>query len=376
MAFANDAYGFRPHTERLDLIQWHKTCLRGIVTRDGLPARPPREIIMQPVVKALEIGVENRDLRQQFRIDRGFLSQFAQGRLGFGFAGVYPPAGDGPFPLTRGCAALDEQHAIALQADNTHTIGSFNDSHDIPIRASSPYSDPMCGRYTLAGSLDDIATRFGAKTRSEGLWEWEPKYNISPASVIPAIAFNGQGERSVVPMRWGLHPSWRKEPPEGRPLFNARVETAKEKPSFRTPYRRRRALIPTTGWYEWERVEMPNGKERKVPHFIFEDSDESGREIFALAGLWDYWRVDEGIELLSCTVLTTAAQGGIKHLHHRMPVRLPETMWDCWLDADTNPDRTLETMLGAEDLGYYEVDRAVGNARNDGPELIRPAVEV
>ena len=230
----------------------------------------------------------------------------------------------------------------------------------------------MCGRFTLAGNLDQIATRFAAKTSDEGLWDWEPRYNVAPGAVIPTVAFNGQKNRTLVPMRWGLHPSWRKEPPEGRPLFNARVETAKEKPSFRTPYKRRRALIPTTGWYEWERVEMPNGKEMKQPHFIFEDSENIGSEIFAFAGLWDRWRVDEGIELLSCTILTTVAVGDVKHLHHRMPVRLPESQWDRWLDWDENPDRTLETMLGGQDLGHYEVDRAVGNARNEGAELIRP----
>jgi len=239
----------------------------------------------------------------------------------------------------------------------------------------------MCGRFTLAGDLDQIAARFAAKTSDEGLWDWEPRYNIAPGAVIPAIAFNGAKGRSVVPMRWGLHPHWRKEPPEGRPLFNARVETAKEKPSFRTPYKRRRALIPTTGWYEWERIEMPSvdgkrPKEIKQPSFIFEDSEHVGSEIFAFAGLWDRWRVDEGIELLSCTILTTAALGPVKHLHHRMPVRLPEDMWDAWLDWDENPDRILDSQLGGDDLGYYEVDRAVGNARNEGAELISAVAAV
>ena len=233
----------------------------------------------------------------------------------------------------------------------------------------------------MAGNLDQIATRFAAKTSDEGLWDWEPRYNVAPGAVIPTVAFNGAKDRKVVPMRWGLHPHWRKEPPEGRPMFNARVETAKEKPSFRTPYKRRRALIPTTGWYEWERIEMPSEdgkptKELKQPHFIFEDSDDVGNEIFAFAGLWDRWRVDEGIELLTCTILTTAAVGDVKHLHHRMPVRLPENQWDSWLDWDANPDRVLENMLGGGDLGYYEVDRAVGNARHEGPELIRPHAPV
>lgn len=239
----------------------------------------------------------------------------------------------------------------------------------------------MCGRFTLAGNLDQIAARFGAETTTEGIWDWEPRYNVAPATVIPVVAFNGQKNRTIVPMRWGLHPSWRKEPPEGRPLFNARVETAHEKPSFRTPFKRRRALIPTTGWYEWERIEMPSvdgkmGKEIKQPHFIFEDSENVGSDMFAFAGLWERWHVSEGIELLSCTILTTAAQGAVKHLHHRMPVRLPENKWDEWLDWDAKADFTLKSMLGADDLGYYEVDRSVGNARNQGAGLIRPIAPV
>ena len=235
----------------------------------------------------------------------------------------------------------------------------------------------MCGRFTLAGNLDQIAVRFAAKTSDEGLWNWEPRYNVAPGAVIPVVAFNGVKARTIVPMRWGLHPSWRKEPPEGRPLFNARVETAAEKPSFRTPYKRRRALIPTTGWYEWERIEVPSAdgrgtKEIKQPHFIFEDSENVGDEIFAFAGLWERWRVEEGIELLSCTILTTAATGGVKNLHHRMPVRLPESRWDDWLDWDAKADFTLKSMRGGGDLGHYEVDRAVGNTRNEGADLIKP----
>ena len=241
-----------------------------------------------------------------------------------------------------------------------------------------PYSEAMCGRFTLAGNLGQIATRFAAKTSDEGLWDWEPRYNVAPGAVIPTVAFNGAKERTVVPMRWGLHPHWSKEAPEGRPMFNARVETASEKPSFRTPYKRRRALIPTTGWYEWERVEMPSvdgksSKEMKQPHFIFEDSEDVGSEMFAFVGLWDRWHVQEGIELLSCTILTTPAVGSVKNLHHRMPVRLPESKWDEWLDWDAYTDFTLKSKLGGADLGHYEVDRAVGNGRAEGPELIHPS---
>jgi len=222
----------------------------------------------------------------------------------------------------------------------------------------------MCGRYSLAKKLAEMAAYFAAKSGQVGqdespLWDWEPNYNISPGTVVPVIAFDGRRQRKIVPMRWGLHPHWRKEPPEGRPMFNARVETAAEKPSFRTPFRRRRALIPATGWYEWEGVEKP-----KTPYYIHE---------VAFAGLWDQWRVDEGITLLSCTILTTSAVGPIKHLHHRMPVRLPKPQWDKWLDWESNPDFVLSSMKGGDDLDYYDVGREVSSGRAQGAQLIRPA---
>lgn len=226
----------------------------------------------------------------------------------------------------------------------------------------------MCGRYILSANLDEIRRAFGAKSSSmqnplAGEWEWTPHYNISPGMVVPVIAHDARKQRKLVPMRWGLHPHWRKEPPEGRPLFNARVETATEKASFRTPFRRRRALIPTTGWYEWDGVEKP-----KIPNFIKEDHED----VFAFVGLWDKWRVDEGIELLSCTILTTPAKGRIKNLHHRMPVRLPMSAWNDWLDTESNPLKILETQYGGEDLIFYEVDKVVNSGRAVGEDLIKP----
>ncbi len=222
----------------------------------------------------------------------------------------------------------------------------------------------MCGRHTLAGTLDEIRAGFKAKQSLTEDWSWKPNYNISPGMVIPAIAFDAKKQRKVVPMRWGLHPHWRKEPPEGRPIFNARLETAAEKASFRTPFRRRRAIIPTSGWYEWDGVEKP-----KIPNFIRESHDD----MFALIGLWDKWRVAEGIELLSCTILTTPATGLIKNLHHRMPVRLPMEKWDAWLDPDSNPMRVLEHRRSGEDLEFWEVDMAVNSGRAQGEGLIKPA---
>lgn len=219
----------------------------------------------------------------------------------------------------------------------------------------------MCGRYVLAANLAQVAAYFNSGIAHDGLWTWEPNWNMAPSIVAPVLALNGQGERNIVPMRWGLHPHWRKEMPEGRPLFNARIETAFEKPSFRTPWKRRRALVPMNGWYEWEGVISP-----KTPFYIH--PEEPG--LSAFAGLWDQWRVDEGITLLSFTILTTPAIGHIKHLHHRMPVRLPPDQWQNWLDPDVKPERTIEHMLGSDDLAFHEVSRAVSSGRTQGANLI------
>ena len=224
----------------------------------------------------------------------------------------------------------------------------------------------MCGRYVLAAGLAEIAAYFNGEIAHEGLWTWEPNWNMAPAIVAPVIALNGLGKRTIVPMRWGLHPHWRKEMPQGRPLFNARVETAAEKASFRTPWKRRRALVPMSGWYEWEGVSTP-----KTPYYIH----PKDQGLSAFAGLWDQWRVDEGITLLSFTILTTPAVGELKHLHHRMPVRLPQEAWQDWLDPEMKAQKILGQILDSEDLAFHEVSRAVSSGRAQGANLILPVVD-
>ncbi len=225
----------------------------------------------------------------------------------------------------------------------------------------------MCGRYVLDAHLSEIVSRFDAQDGSDGAWAWQPDYNIPPTRTVPVLAFDGNKQRKIVPMRWGLHPHWSKDSPSESkygPLFNARSETAATKASFRTPWKRRRALIPATHWFEW------TGEQGgKIPWCI---KPEEGDKIFAFAGLWDRWRVDEGVELLSCTILTTDSEGPLQQLHHRMPVRLPEEYWDDWLDPEANADMVIETQKDADDLIFWEVGRAVGNARSSGAELIAP----
>ncbi|GHA93703.1 DUF159 family protein [Algimonas arctica] len=227
----------------------------------------------------------------------------------------------------------------------------------------------MCGRYVIDTNQGQVAARFEAEISDLGLWTWEPNYNITPMTVVPTIALDGTKARKLVPMRWGLHPHWRKDMPQGRPLFNARAETAADKPSFRTPWRRRRALIPASHWYEW------TGEQGgKVPWCIKPDASPQESGLFAFAGLWDQWRVEDGVSLLSCTILTMDSDGPIKRLHHRMPVRLPETEWAAWLDPDSTAERVLDSALSADDLIFWEVDRAVNSNRAGGSALITPAV--
>lgn len=226
----------------------------------------------------------------------------------------------------------------------------------------------MCGRYALSATLLDIANAFGARDSNDGKWGWEPSFNIAPSTTVPVMALNGTGERVVVPMRWGLHPHWSKAMPEGRPMFNARVETASEKPSFRTPWKRRRALFPVSGWYEWDTIEGEGGKTFKQPHFIF----DAEAPLTCLAGLWDHYHVDEGITLLSATILTTHATGPVKMLHHRMPVRLPETAWADWLNPDVKAERVMQHMDDGGNLDFHAVAREVSNGRAQGEHLINP----
>lgn len=226
----------------------------------------------------------------------------------------------------------------------------------------------MCGRYVLDADLEVLKAEYAADLHGEGYWDYESNFNICPTVGVPVLAFNKEKQRKIVPMRWGLHPHWSRESPGDSkfgPLFNARMETVATKPSFRTPWKRRRALIPATHWYEWTKSQGG-----RIPWCINPESET----LFAFAGLWDQWRVDEGITLLSCTILTCDSQGPTTQLHHRMPIRLKPEHWDRWLDPDSDPTAILEHRQDGEDLIFWEVDRAVNSNRVSGADLITPAV--
>jgi len=220
----------------------------------------------------------------------------------------------------------------------------------------------MCGRFAVGDTRgEDWADWLGVDRDSA--WP-EPSWNVAPTRTV-GIVGQGKAGRSVALARWGLVPHWWKQPlAEFRATtFNARTEEAAEKPMFRDAWKRGRCLVPVIGYYEW------SGKAgAKRPFFITVRGNAPG---FCLAGLWSQATV-EGGKLLSFTVLTCAAGEATRHLHPRSPVVLGEADWDRWL---TPGSEAADLMRPAADdrVVLTEVGAAVGNVRNDGPELIAPA---
>jgi len=217
----------------------------------------------------------------------------------------------------------------------------------------------MCGRYYLISPAEIVATRFHAGEPPP----LRPRYNLAPQQEAPVVV-NG-GARKLVLMRWGLGPSLSKDAAAGYRMINARAETAPEKPSFRGPFRKQRALIPADGFYEWKRAGA--GKTPFALHL-------ASREPFAMAGLWDRWRTPDGTELLSFTILTTSASPFVAGVHDRMPVILPREAEAAWLDPGS-PLEALKALMVpyAGTMEAVPLSTAVNNPRNDGPEILRPA---
>jgi putative SOS response-associated peptidase YedK len=188
-------------------------------------------------------------------------------------------------------------------------------------------------------------------------------------------------------LRWGLVPSWAKEVKIGDRMINARAETVASKPAYRRAFANKRCLIPADGFYEWKAGTAAGGdkKPRKQPYFIHRKDGEP----LAFAGLWEVWKVpddrpdnekdlggDDGW-LRSCVIVTTTANELMAPIHNRMPVILPESAWERWLDPDEHDVDTLaELLVPADDalLEAYPVSTEVNNARNNGPELARAVV--
>ena len=226
----------------------------------------------------------------------------------------------------------------------------------------------MCGRFVSSSSSDEIATYFGADEVSESVLD--PNYNVAPTRDVYAVLESGSVRR-VEPLHWGLVPRWAKDVKIGNRMINARGETVAEKNSFKSAFRKRRCIIPADGFYEWT---VQPGQDKKQPWFIHRTDDEP----LAFAGLWEVWRGpdrDSEEALHSCTIITTEANDTMAEIHHRMPVILPPSQWDTWLDQEQDDLDALGRLLVPapnELLAMHPVSTEVNNARNRGAQLIDP----
>lgn len=217
----------------------------------------------------------------------------------------------------------------------------------------------MCGRYTLYHHEDDLASLFEVET-----FPLTERYNIAPTQAVWVVRERVDGTHELDSMRWGLIPHWVKDPKEFKAnLFNARAESAAEKPSFRDAMKRGRCLLPASGFYEWK--QEGGGKQ---PYFIHR---KDGAPL-AFAGLYSHWGRGEDA-LLSCTILTTDANEDVRSLHNRMPLFLEPSDWERWLDPEEYDPAALEDLLQAPQEGLLEswpVGREVGDSRAEGPQLV------
>ncbi|SMY12173.1 SOS response-associated peptidase [Brevibacterium jeotgali] len=241
----------------------------------------------------------------------------------------------------------------------------------------------MCGRINMALDPSDLIDELGIDHSS---YEHRERYNVPPGGTVPIIVdrpdSDGLVQRRLEPARWGLVPGWAKDLKIGYRAFNARSESARSKPMFRSAFARQRAVVPVHAYYEW--VEGPQGKQPWMMHAV-------GHDHLFMAGLFEFkklneeWSRDVGMDaaassgwLVSATILTQQAQGHLAEVHARMPVMLSGEQVGEWIDptADAGAaDEFLSLHSASFDprtIGRYAVGTAVGNVRNEGPELAQP----
>lgn len=217
----------------------------------------------------------------------------------------------------------------------------------------------MCGRFVLTLPVDAMARLFAATPAND--LPPVPDYNICPTTQIAVV----DGARRLRPMRWGFVPSWYKTPSDGPLLINARAETVAEKPAFRSAVRERRCLIPTDGFYEWQR----EGADKR-PYFVTRTDGAA----LVMAGIWQDWQRD-GVTLTGVAIVTRAANGPLAAIHDRVPVILDPQDWPLWLGEAGHGAARLMGPARADLLQMWRVGTAVNSNRARGVDLIAPLTD-
>ncbi len=225
----------------------------------------------------------------------------------------------------------------------------------------------MCGRFTLTDPNVDLAVQFSLPQ----IPDMPPRYNIAPTQPVAAVRQAAADQaRELVMLHWGLIPFWAKDPKIGARLINARSETAADKPSFRTAFRRRRCLVLADGFYEWQKQ---NGT--KQPFFIHLRDARP----FAFAGLWERWEGPDSDLIESCTLLTTEPNDLLRLVHNRMPVILHPDDYALWLDPTVQKPELLQPLLRPfppQEMEAYAVSRFVNSPDNDTATCIERLPDV
>jgi putative SOS response-associated peptidase YedK len=215
----------------------------------------------------------------------------------------------------------------------------------------------MCGRYGFVPGKN-FEERFQVELTQELL----PSYNVAPGASMPVVVHNSRNRVEL--MKWGLIPFWAKDPNIRYKTINARAESVASSPAFREAFKRRRCLVPASGFYEWQQTERG-----KLPHFIHLKE----AELFAFAGLYDVWKDTEGNELRTYTIITTIPNKLMQPIHNRMPVILHPDDEAMWIDPKMNDTKALHALLNPFPDTYleaYPVSRAVNTPATNTPALI------
>jgi putative SOS response-associated peptidase YedK len=243
----------------------------------------------------------------------------------------------------------------------------------------------MCGRYASSRKPEDLIEEFEI-TEPRIKVPLEPDYNVAPTKEVYAVLERPPSEDKTAPadrqlrvLKWGLVPSWAKDPSIGNRMINARMETVAEKPAYRRAFSSRRCLLPADGYFEWYPTDEKTkaGKPKKQPFFI--RPKDGG--VLAMAGLYEIWRDptrdedDPQAFRWTCTVLTTEAEDDVGHIHDRMPLMVTADRWAQWLDPTIKGKDNLLSLLVPAAPGKLEafpVSTEVNNVRNNGPQLLEP----
>ncbi|WP_043176119.1 SOS response-associated peptidase [Streptomyces sp. NRRL B-24484] len=236
----------------------------------------------------------------------------------------------------------------------------------------------MCGRFVSTTTPVDLVGLLG-EMRWDPAEALAPSWNVAPTHPVPAVLERldretGEVVRQLRPLRWGLVPSWSKDPAGGARMINARAETVHEKPAFRKAFAARRCVIPADGYFEWRPVEAATGRKAfKQPYYL------STGSVLLMAGLYEFWRDrsvpddDPAAWLTTTTIITTDATDSAGRIHDRMPLTIAPADLDVWLDPDRSDAADLHHLLhtpAGGELTVRAVSTAVNSVRSNGPELL------